>query len=225
MQRLCVLCAFLSIISTSSATLITGSQGTTYIIGNNPDYANGSFRVQVDYAVYDGQSSSDPKGLTSDYQISLVLTNLITGGGETPVLTFGRLTVFAPDSLSSTVFYTKPSNNATDSYVNSAGTREPRIVKFHPQINPAIPNCVEFIFDNGSSGGNLPQFAPGEVSEQLILRVPEINLPANILLEIDSTNAGSGGVDGDVYINFIPEPCSLALFGGTCLFTFRKLHK
>lgn len=227
-ERFCLLCVFLSVISTASATLITGSQGTTYIIGNNPGYANGSFRVQVDYAIYDGKSSTDPKGLTSDYQISLVLTNLLGGAGETPVLTLGRLTVFAPNPQSSTVFYTKPASATNDAYVaTSSGTRAPRIVKYHPQNTPALPNCVEFIFDSGTATtpGYQPQFAPGETSKQLILRTPVTNLPARILLEIDSTNAGSYGVDGEVYLNIIPEPCSLVFFGSTFLYTLRRLRK
>ena len=203
-----------SFVSNASAVLIAGSSGTTSIIGNNPTAGNGSFKVQVDYAIYDGTSLTDPKGLTSDAQISLTLTSLATWPGqELPALIFGRLTVFAPNVNSTSIFYTKPASATTDSYVDTSGTRAPRLVKFHPQNTPTLPNCVEFIFDSGSPG-YLPVFAPGEISKQLIVRTPASNLPATILLEIDTTNAGTGSVDGEVYVTLVPEPCSMAIFGG-----------
>ena len=213
LASLLILVISISITSVSSATLIT--EGSTEIIGNNPTY---DLFVGIDYAIYDGTSSTDPKGITDDIQIALTLTN-----SSDSDLTFGRLTVFAPEPDSLAIFYI--SATTANSYIaSSPGTRAPRLVKYHPQTTPTLPNCVEFIFDSGMTGGYLPLFDPGEVSKQLILRTSSANLGAEILLEIDQTNAGSGGCDGEVFI-LIPEPCSLVLFGGACLFALRRFRK
>jgi hypothetical protein len=215
-----------SFVSNASAVLITGSSGTTFITGNNPNAANGSFKVQVDYAIYDGTSLTDPKGLTSDAQISLTLTSLATpwAGQELPALKFGRLTVYAPDTHNTGAFYTKPPGS-TDLEVRdnsivstSPGNRTPRRVYFYTYVAgpPVVLNSVDFWFTDLAS---LPQFLPGDISKQLILRTPASNLSSSptINLQIDTTNAGTpGGVYGEGSITLVPvpEPCSMAIFGG-----------
>jgi len=201
-----------SFISTASATLITS--GTAFITGNDPNHSTGSFKVKVDFAAYDGTSSTDPLGITtSNAQLTFVLTHLGGDGIETPVLKFGRFAVFAPDIFSTTQFYTA-------SAVQGTTGRAPRTTKLYPPSTPVTPNHADFLFDNGLAGGYLPQFISGEVSKLLVLKTPSSNLPARILLEIDNSGPGTT-VDGDVQIS-IPEPCSLAIFGTVLLLAIRR---
>ena len=223
-RRLCALSicrslflVFISVtfISTASATLIAGSQGTTYIIGNNPSAPNGSFKVQIDYSAYDGTSLSDPIGITADrIQIAFKLTHL-GSGGETPVLKFGRFSVFGP------VVFPADGNYAsygTTSYAVGTGKAPSSINNDPPPKKNA--NRAKFMFQ---TGGLLDaNFASGEISKTLVVSASPLEFPASILLEIDSTNSGTPAVSGDVYVNIIPEPCSLAIFGTAILLAIRR---
>jgi hypothetical protein len=214
LKRVSVISAILiisiSLASTASAALVLGSGNTTTIIGNDPAYGTGSFKVQVDYAVYDGTSASDPLGLTTNTQIAFKLTHL-GGDGELPVLKFGRFIVFAPSGSSTTdPFYLSAVSVGTGKAPSSTPNIDPP---------PTGANRAKFVFQVGLG---LADFGVGEVSKTLVVTTLPDNIPANVILEIDVTDTVPG-VSGDVRIDMIPEPASIALFGiGSFLFSLRR---
>jgi len=219
----------LCMVSEVSAGLITGSDNTVEIIGTG---TGGSFKVQVDYAVYNGADTSDPLGLTSDYQIEFILEHLGTGG-KTPVLNFGRFLVFAPEPLSTDPFYSgmyavgtgkAPSDyqwNWDPDYglYDIDGTVDGMYLEL--PSGGLGSNNAQFIFVNASTA--MIDFTPGEISKQLVVTVAKENLPTSVILEIDLTDTV---VHGDVVVEFIPEPASVALFGiGSFLLSLRRRRK
>jgi hypothetical protein len=188
-------------LSGASATLITGSSGSATIIGNDPCYTTGSFKVLVNYGVYDGTSTTDPLGITTDLQIAFVLQHL-GSGGESPVLKFGRFTVFAPSDYSSTTipFYSGASS------VGTTG-RAPSSINIDPPPNGI--SRVKFYFETGMEEA---LFASGETSKTLVVKTASGHLPASVILEINNTDTVPG-VNGDISVNLVPEPTSMALFG------------
>lgn len=224
-------------VSEVSAGLIVGSENTVTITGNNPNLTNGSFVVQVDYAVYDGVGASNPLPADGDYQIEFVLTHL-GGDGETPVLDIARLVVFAPDSLSHDPFYTGMgavgSGMAPLDYYNNYDTDgvDDGMFLELPVYNSGDgkwygSNNAQFIFiDYYAMADFGPAYYPtyATVSQQLVVKVAPENLPATVWLEIDTPDAA--GVDGSVEVEFIPEPASVVLFGvGSFLLSLRRRRK
>lgn len=186
------------------------SSGSVVLLGNDATHATGSFRIQVDYSVYDGASAADPLGVTSQAQIAFKLTHL-GGDGETPILKVGRFTVFGPDSFplnASDPFYT----SAQAVTFAGAGSKAPSTINIDPpMVAPTDPviNRVQFYFKYTLQQSN---FASGNVSKLLVVTTPWDRIPATVLLEMNNTNS-SPGVDADTYINLVPEPCTLAMFG------------
>lgn len=194
-----ILC--LCIVSDVSATLITGSNNTVTITGNDSNHATGSFKVQVVSSVYDGTSASDPLGLTTDLQVAFTLTHL-GDAGEPNALKFSRFTVFAPSDYSSTTipFYSGASS------VGTTG-REPSSINIDPPPNGI--SRVKFYFETGLEEA---LFASGETSKTLVVKTASGHLPASVILEINGTDTVPG-INGDTSVHFVPEPASITLFG------------
>jgi hypothetical protein len=196
----------------ASAGLITGSDGSVVITGNSTvPSEEGSFCVQVDYKVYDGTSVSDPLGLTGDLQIEFVLEHL-GGDGELPVLDFARFSVFAPDPLSTDIFFTGISavgsgKSPYDPYgiEDNYGALDGMALHLPPGDDT---NSAKFLFFD-SVYGAIAGFTTGDISQQLIVTVSSTDLPDDMTLEINLTDEG---VHGDTEITIIPEPISAALF-------------
>lgn len=226
--RVCALIMSVCIISGAYGILVDGSGGTAFITGNDPANNTGSFVVQVDYAVYNGADATDPFGITSDYQISFILTHL-GGDGETPVLNFARVTLYAPQPLSTDTFFTSIGAVGTgkDTYdpygVGNEGIPHDGMVIQMPSGGYGA-NCAQFLYFDDVLGF-MAGFAPGEVSKQLIVTASPDNLPASMILEIDLTDT-IPGIHREITVEFIPEPSSMILFAAAfSTFYFRRQKK
>jgi hypothetical protein len=214
--------------SPAQALLVTGSEGLVNIIGNDAGNATGSFSVDAAYEMYDGNSGSDPLGVTNTWQLAFALHHL-GSGGESPTLSFGRFTVFAPSPASTTVAYYSSLNvvnpisgtfliGPTGNSIDPAGGHAPTSTNIDPP--PTGPNRGKFMWQDGLLN---PLFLSGERSQMLVLQIPRGSaLPADVVIEIDATNTAPQ-VHGDTTIHIVPEPSALALLGmGVTVLTWRR---
>lgn len=206
----------ISILFSSSvfAALVAGSSGSVDIIGNDANKADGSFKIHVVYSIYDGTSSTDPLGIktNNEYQLAFKITNVLGGDGESPALGIGRFLVFAPSGTSVSPFYTS---------ISAVGDGNAPSSKKIYSYNSDLNNYARFSFANGLVVAN---FLPGSTSQTLVLTASKNNLPASVLLEVDTTNTNPS-ISSDVTINLVPEPASVVLFGITSLLVLRRRRK
>jgi hypothetical protein len=179
----------------AQAAQIAGSAGTVNLIGNDAN-PSGSFNVKVDYSVYDGNDPGDPLGVTADFQLVFQLTHQ-GSGGENPVLSVGRFTVFAPAGAVPAPYYTGIAS------VAQGGTVAPTLMDIDPP--PAGPNRGEFFWEDAFTS---PQLDAGEITDLLVLRTPYGRLPADVIIEVNHTEPQ---VHADTTIRLIPEPSAAAL--------------
>jgi hypothetical protein len=203
----------ISFVSNASASIVVGSLGDVNIIGNDPAHNSGSYKIHVVYSIYDGTSNDDPLGIktNNEYQIAFKLTHL-GSDGETPALGIGRFLVFAPTGTTVSPFYTSISA-VSDGNVPSSK----RIYPYSSDLN----NYARFSFANGTYVAN---FLSGSTSQTLVLTASKSNLPASVILEIDTTNTVPS-ISADTTVRLIPEPASMALFGIASLLGLRRRRK
>jgi len=189
------------------AAQIGGSAGSLDLVGNE---ASGSFTVHVDYSVYDGLDAGDPLGVTSDMQLVFQISHQGTGG-TAPVLNTGRFTVFAPDVNDPIPFYTSITS------IPQGGTVTPSLMDIDPPP-AAPPNRGEFFFEDGLQN---PLFAPGDVSDLLVLTAARGSLNVDVVIEMNHTQPQ---VHADTTIRLVPEPAtaSLLLLGAVSVLRRRR---
>jgi hypothetical protein len=218
------------------ASTISGSEGRVTIIGNDASNSTGSFSVDVAYEVFNGQSATDPLGITNNFQIAFVLKHNGVGD-ELPALKLGRFTVFAPDPASTTVAYygvgatinplsagqflIGPSGSELDPFAGLGTSSTPNI-----DPPPTGANRVRFLFQTGLQQANFPpDLSSGPQYSQLLVVAPAAGstLPANVVIELNGTDTVPG-VHGDTTIPLVPEPgtCALIALGLGALLRGRR---
>lgn len=196
----------------AQAALIGGSAGSVVLVGDDGN-PSGSFSVQVDYSVYDGLSAGDPLGITPGLQLVFQMTHLGTGG-ESPVLNVGRLTVFGPVVNDPVPFYTSIAS------LHQVGQVTPSTMDIDPPpVSPSIVNRGEFFFEDFLTN---PLFAPGDVSDRLVLTTARGNLPADVVIEVNHTQPQ---VHADTIIRLVPEPTAMSLLALGAVVALRRRSK
>ncbi len=204
----------ISLVSNASAGPVAGSSGTVNIIGNDPAHNTGSYKIHVVYSIYDGTSSNDPLGLTSNLQLAFTITNLgVDSTGETPALSIGRFLVFAPSGSGTSVAFYKS--------ISAVGSgTAPMTGGMKIKANPA--NEGFWAFEDSQQN---PLFADGLTSQTLVLTaVPGSLNNKSVILEIDTTNTNPS-ISSDVTVTLVPEPASMVLFGVASLLSLRRRRK
>jgi len=210
----------ISLVSNASAYFVFS--GSVDMIGNDPCNATGSYKIQVVYSMYDGRSSSDPLGLTSNLQLAFNLTHL-GSDGEMPALNVGRFIVYAPASVGAppyiTAFYKSISAVGTGTAPSGPGG-----IAMDIDPPPSNANRGKFLFEDSIGS---PTFAAGYTSQTLVLTAVPGSFPVSgipVILEIDTTST-SPSIKSDVTVNIAPEPASMVLFGVASLLSLRRRRK
>ena len=193
-----------------SATLISGSDGTTYLAESNGSY---TINIQVDYGVYDGASGDDPLGANGDIQLGFVLTHLGAGGAGA-ILPMGRFVVHNPTAVSFTDY------NYKDDPL------EPSDIPPHAPAGygGAIGLEGDDVVFNFISDFWVADFVTGNMSMILAVSMAPQDLPGNILIETDELYS-IGEVNVLVPI-VVPEPASMVLFGiGLSVLSIRRKRR
>ncbi len=193
-----VVIIFAFLISNVSGALISGSEGTAYLVDSNDGY---TINVRIDFAVYDGQDSSDPLGATiGQMQIGFVLTHLgaESGHGSDTVLNLGRFVAHNPE----------PASIAGYGYdAGTSGTAPHAPAAYGGAMGLETGDAV---FNFIGEWTYVADFTPSSVSKELAIALNEADVPEQLLIETDELYYPIGEIN--TTIDIVPEPTSIALF-------------